>query len=222
MLSKKIDKAKKIITKAYDNYGNDLVIAWTGGKDSTILLNLIRTCFNNEVPFRVVFNDSSMEFEEVYDFIERLTNKWHLDLLVVDHLKSDLRKFYSTYDVEEKKKLISIMKINSVNYAVRKYRIKALLAGIRWEEHVARSKEKYFSPRPSHMRIHPILHFTEKDIWEYTKKFNVPYLSLYDKGYRSLGEKPFTKPVVGKKDERAGREKNKEMIMGKLRKLGYW
>ena len=72
------------------------------------------------------------------------------------------------------------------------------------------------------MRIHPILHFSEKDIWEYTKHFGVPYVDLYDKGYRSLGEKPFTKPVPAGGNERSGREREKEELMQRLRKLGYW
>jgi len=222
MLTKKIIQAQEIIKKAFDEYNKDLVVAWTGGKDSTVVLHLVRSCFNNEIPLRVIFNDSTMEFEEVYDFIERLTNEWQLQLLIVEHLKRDLKKFYSTQDLKQKKKLLSVMKINAVNYALKKYRLKALLVGIRWDEHMARSKEKYFSPRPNHTRVHPILHFTEKDIWEYIKKQNVPYLSLYDKGYRSLGERPFTKLPEKGKGERSGREGDKEKIMEKLRKLGYW
>lgn len=70
------------------------------------------------------------------------------------------------------------------------------------------------------MRIHPLLEFTEKDIWDYIKNFGVPYLKLYDQGYRSIGEKPFTKKT--KSTERSGREKDKEKIMGRLRDMGYW
>jgi len=222
MLTKKVIQAQEIIKKAFDEYDKNLVVAWTGGKDSTVVLHLVKSCFNNKVPFRVMFNDSTMEFEEVYDFIEQLTNEWQLQLLVVEHLKRDLKKFYSTQDLRQKKELLSVMKINAINYALKKYGLKTLLVGIRWDEHIARSKEEYFSPRQNHTRIHPILHFTEKDIWEYIKKRNVPYLSLYDKGYRSLGERPFTKLPEKGKGERSGREKDKERIMEKLRKLGYW
>lgn len=55
------------------------------------------------------------------------------------------------------------------------------------------------------------------------KKFKPTYVSLYDKGYKSLGEAPFTKPVKDKNaPERAGREATKEKTMERLRKLGYW
>ncbi len=91
---------------------------------------------------------------------------------------------------------------------------------IRRDEHESRSKEECISERKNHMRVHPILDFTEEYLWEYTKKNNVPYCSLYDQGYRSLGEKPFTKP--GGDTERAGRDKEKELIMKRLRQLGYF
>ncbi|GIW65402.1 MAG: hypothetical protein KatS3mg093_381 [Candidatus Parcubacteria bacterium] len=124
---------------------------------------------------------------------------------------------------EEAMEVMRIAKINAINYVISKYKIKAFMAGIRWDEHEARAKEKYFSSRSTHTRVHPILHFTLNDIWKYIKTFNVPYVSLYDKGYKSLGEAPFTKPVKDPNaPERAGREATKEKVMDRLRKLGYW
>jgi len=100
-----------------------------------------------------------------------------------------------------------------------------LYVGIRWDEHPARAQETFFSERkdPDHTRIHPILALTEKDIWTYIKKYDVPYCKLYDEGYRSLGEKEFTYKVSDKSaTERSGRHKDKEEMMGKLRSFGYF
>lgn len=91
-----------------------------------------------------------------------------------------------------------------------------------------------------HVRVHPILHWTERDVWEYTQEQNLPINPLYfAKGglrYRSLGCKPCTQPIkseastVGeiveelrntKTEERQGRCQDKEQIMRKLRALGY-
>jgi phosphoadenosine phosphosulfate reductase len=116
-----------------------------------------------------------------------------------------------------------IAKINAINYAISEFGIKAFISGIRWDEHQSRSNEKYFSPRNSHSRIHPILHFTLEDIWSYIKNSKVPYVSLYDEGYKSLGEAPFTNPASHPNDsERSGREATKEKTMKRLRDLGYW
>ena len=94
------------------------------------------------------------------------------------------------------------------------------MLGIRSDENPARANESYFSKRSDHVRIHPLLHFTEQDVWDYIRLFNVPYSPLYDKGYRSIGEKPFTKKA--KDGERSGRDQTKEQQMEKLRQMVYW
>lgn len=146
-----------------------------------------------------------------------------------------------------------------------------VIVGARSDEEGSRSKERYFSPRDknsdweienqppefwsqyktdfapgTHVRIHPLLDWTELDIWEYIKKENIPVVSLYfskgeGKRYRSLGCYPCTSPVdsnannldeiieelkTGKFSnisERSGREQDKEDGGGleALRRQGY-
>jgi phosphoadenosine phosphosulfate reductase len=222
-LKKKVEKSIKTIKDSLKKYPADkIAIAWTGGKDSTVLLHLIKLAFNGKVPFKVIFNDSTMEFDEIYKFIEKIEKDWNLNLITIKHSKKELREFEDTKDRERQKELSRLMKITAINSVVKKYKLKAFIAGIRWDEHESRSKEKYFSKRKDHDRIHPILHFTEKDIWDYIHHFGVPYVNLYSKGYRSLGEKPFTKKAEEGGGERSGREREKEKLMENLRKLGYW
>jgi len=128
-----------------------------------------------------------------------------------------------------------LMKTVVQNEFIEKLKIEALVTGIRWDEQEARSHESYVSPRgddwtPRHDRIHPILHFTERDIWDFTLKYKIPYCSLYADGYRSLGAKGTSKKLSEKPaweqdmiaiKERAGRNKGKEEVMRRLRDLGY-
>ena len=83
---------------------------------------------------------------------------------------------------------------------------------------------------PAHTRYRPILHFTERDIWDATLHFGIPYCPLYEKGYRSLGAKttstkssdlPAWEQDLENTVERAGRRQDKEQAMERLRKLGY-
>ena len=100
-----------------------------------------------------------------------------------------------------------------------------VIVGVRADEEGSRSKERYFSPRDennawhvgsqppefwnqyktdfkpgTHVRIHPLLDWTELNIWEYIQREQIPTVSLYyDKGdgkrYRSLGCGPCTTAV---------------------------
>ena len=221
-LQKKIAKSFEIIRKAQNLLRfKDAALAWTGGKDSTSMLHLIRTYYHGRVPYPVVFNDSHLEFPEIYSFIESVSKLWELKLIVVPHEAKDLTTFARS-DPKERLRISRFMKLKAIRTIVSKYKFQALLAAIRWDEHQARSREKYFSRRSDHIRIHPMLHFTEKDIWAYIRKYQVPYVSLYDRGYRSLGEAPLTRIALPGEDERAGREPEKEQIMEELRNMGYW
>src|ERR1035437_1316249 len=146
-----------------------------------------------------------------------------------------------------------------------------VIVGVRADEEGSRSKERYFSPRDrendwdagdqppemwnqyktdfapgTHVRVHPLLDWTELDIWEYIRKESIPVVPLYfDQGkgirYRSLGCWPCTKPInstsknideiieelkSGKLKniaERSGREQDKEDggSLETLRRDGY-
>jgi phosphoadenosine phosphosulfate reductase len=129
-----------------------------------------------------------------------------------------------------------LMKTVALNKYLEKKDIQAFFEGIRWDEQESRSGESYFSPReatpysPAHDRISPILHLTEREVWLATHEFDVPYCTLYEQGYRSLGARvtttrsdtrPAWEQDLEETAERAGRRQDKEDLMEKLRKLGY-
>ncbi len=114
--------------------------------------------------------------------------------------------------------------------------IKGIFQGLRWDEHPARFNDEYFEHMegghlvPEHTRIRPILHFTEKDLWDTYAAFKIPYCPLYEKGYRSLGAKttsqknsdiPAWQQDLENTEERMGRRQDKEKAMERMRKLGY-
>lgn len=119
-----------------------------------------------------------------------------------------------------------------------------VIVGARADEEGSRSKERYFSPRDknndwdvgdqppefwnqyktdwapgTHVRVHPLLDWTELDVWEYIERENIPVVSLYfDQGkgtrYRSLGCGPCTTPVQS--TAKNVREVIKELKTGKF------
>jgi phosphoadenosine phosphosulfate reductase len=99
--------------------------------------------------------------------------------------------------------------------------IKALLTGIRWDENPSRSEAKYFPAGEGIAVVNPLLHFMEKDVWNYIRGNGIPYCALYDKGYRSLGCAPGTTAQVAVQ-ERGDKAADREKIIENLKELGYF
>ncbi len=218
-LEKKIQKSLDLIAEIESTFEQGKVgLAWTGGKDSTTLLSLVRMFFQGKIPYRVFNIDTSVKFPEIYHFRDSLAKEWAFDLIVLRH--PEAKKIITT--ARDHSECCTLLKTNVLHDGLRKYGIKVLLTAIRWDEHSARAEEPYFADRGDHVRAHPVLHFMERDIWQYIRDHDIPYCELYDKGYRSLGCMPCTSVSSNSGPERNGRSFDKEEIMNKLRELGYF
>lgn len=232
-------------------------VLWSMGKDSTVMLILCKKAFLGNVPFPAVHIDSAHEFDESYDFRKKMVKEWNVDLCIAqaEHKVDDIS---GTAE--------GLNKAEALKKLLEKEKFDALIVSIRRDEHGVRAKERYVSPRDknfkwdienqppeifnytsefehaSHVRIHPLLHWNEIDIWEYTKAQNIPVNPLYfaknGKRYRSIGYADSTIPIKSNAktvdeiikelkttdiSEREGRaqDKEKEYVMQRLRELGY-
>jgi phosphoadenosine phosphosulfate reductase len=216
-LEKKVQRSIEVILEAEKRFGKEnMAVAWTGGKDSTTVISIVRTIYNGEVPFKVINVDTHEMAKEVYEFRERLLKEWNLSSIIFK-------------DVDEKKAAESkdpvdcyFLKTKALGEGIKEYGIKALLTGIRWDERPSRSGEKYFSEGEGFVGVSPLLHFMEKDIWNYIKGNNIPYCALYDKGYRSLGCAPGTAANAATGQERGDNAADREKIIENLKELGYF
>ncbi|KKL86606.1 hypothetical protein LCGC14_1943060, partial [marine sediment metagenome] len=185
-----------IIREAYYHFGK-LAMLWSIGKDSTTLLWLCRKAFFDRLPFPVLHIDTSFKFKEIYEFRERYAREWNLNLLVARNDEALARGVCSSSG--QKLECCTELKTNALKLAIAEHGFDGLLLGIRRDEHGIRAKERYFSPRDeqfkwnyedqppelwdqyksqaagdTHIRIHPLLHWTEKDIWQYVKREEMP------------------------------------------------
>ncbi|MBW4801895.1 sulfate adenylyltransferase subunit CysD [Loigolactobacillus coryniformis] len=252
-----------IFREAYKNLGK-LGLLWSIGKDSTVLLWLVRKAFYGHTPFSFIHVDTSFEMPEVIEYRDRVAAELGLDLIV-----------YTNQDAVDQgmnPKLGRLMccgalKTVALNQVVKKFGFDGLIVGVRQDEEGSRSKERIFSernqqdkwdytnqppelwdefktdfPKGNHIRVHPLLHWTELDIWEYIKREGIPIIDLYfaknHQRYRSLGCAPCTGTIESdasnvseiidelkqtKISERAGRAQDQEdaYAMQKLRQSGY-
>ena len=54
-------------------------------------------------------------------------------------------------------------------------------------------------------KLNPMVNWSREKVWSYIKDHKIPYNTLHDKGYRSIGCWPCTKAISDGQDERAGR-----------------
>jgi sulfate adenylyltransferase subunit 2 len=234
---------------------------WSIGKDSTALLWMARKAFFGKLPFPVVLLETHMELDEVYRFRDRLIAEWELEFIAQEcPPESEIDPTLPPATRAAARKTAGLRNLVSSGYDT-------VIVGIRRDEQAMRAKERVFSPRPldgswdvreqppefwgyyttaipdgTHLRVHPLLSWTELDIWEYTRAEGIPFVPLYlardGMRYRSLGEKNITVPIASSADsieaiiaelretkvaERAGRtmDHESESSFERLRAAGY-
>jgi sulfate adenylyltransferase subunit 2 len=235
---------------------------WSIGKDSTALVWMARKAFFGRVPFPLVLLETHMELDEVYAFRDRMIAEWNLD-----YFAQECPPESAVDQTLPPATRAAARKTEGLRTMLREQKFDAVMVGIRRDEQAMRAKERVFSPRRidgtwdvkeqppefwgfytttvpdgAHLRVHPLLSWTELDIWEYTKREGIPYVPLYlaqnGKRYRSLGEKNITVPIESTADsidaiiaelratrvpERAGRtmDNESEASFERLRAGGY-
>jgi sulfate adenylyltransferase subunit 2 len=242
----------------------DLAMLWSIGKDSTTLLWLARKAFFGKVPFPLVHIDTGFKHPMMIEYRDRMAKEWEVDLIVGQNEEAICSGM-----TPEKGRFAccNALKTQGLQQLLDRRGFKGIFLGIRRDEEGSRAKERIFSPRDknfewnykdqppelwdqfntsfgpdTHVRIHPLLSWTELDIWEYIRREEIPVCSLYlskdGKRYRSLGCVPCNSPLasgastvdeiieelkVTKTPERAGRAQDHEAayMMQKLRSLGY-
>jgi len=279
-----------ILREAYREF-KQLVMLWSIGKDSTVLLWLARKAFFGHVPLPLMHIDTGYKVPAMIEYRDRVALEWKLNMTVGRN--SEALDGGLSFPEGTLTRLACCKALKSealkhtlsgewprwvMNHETGQYDrttggepYTGVIVGVRSDEEGSRSKERYFSPRDehndwdvgdqppelwnqfktdfapgTHVRIHPLLDWTELNIWEYIERESIPIIDLYfDRGdgrrYRSLGCAPCTSPVESTAAnvsdvidelrggkfadiaERSGREQDKEDGHGleTLRRDGY-
>lgn len=250
-----------ILREAYNRI-KPLSMLWSLGKDSNVMIWLARKAFYGRVPFPVILLDTGNELDEVYAFRDRYVKEWDLNYINAECPPYEETDPELTYNARS-----AARKTLGLKRVIEEHDFRGIFLGIRRDEQAVRSKERVFSPRGesgewdykdqppefweqyktefppgTHVRIHPLLAWTEVDIWRYIQRENIPVVPLYfaqnGMRYRSLGEKDITRPIESnastieeiieelrttRTPERAGRtmDHDSEDAFERLRAAGY-
>ena len=207
-----------ILREAFAKFQN-LGLLWSLGKDSNVMVWLAKKAFCGNIPFPLLFCDTGKKFPEMYTFQERYSKEWNLNLIVQNC--PPLETIDQTLPPASRS---AARKTEALKTLIKEKKLEGVIAGIRRDEEGTRAKERVFSPRGqeadwnfknqppefwdqyktsfppgTHVRIHPLLAWTELDIWRYIERENIPVVPLYfakeGKRYRSLGDQDITFPV---------------------------
>jgi phosphoadenosine phosphosulfate reductase len=220
--------AEEIIKWALQKYGDKVALASSFGAEDVILIDMLvkiyRSMFNvqrstNNQP-RIFTLDTGRLPQETYDVMDRIREKYNVEIKVfypdaraVEDIveKYGFNLFYKS--IELRQLCCRIRKVEPLNRAFKELNLDAWICGLRREQSVTRAEIKKIeyelrttnNEQRTIVKISPLADWTEKQVWDYIKKNNVPYNTLHDKGYPSIGCAPCTRSVRKIEDIRAGR-----------------
>lgn len=177
-LLEKISTTSNILKLAYADFGPEIGLSFNGGKDSTVVLDLVNRFRQSKKiapPLKPFFIDSIKEFPEVRGFVKEAERFWGINIV--------------TYPGESLK--------DTFEQIVEEQNLTAFFMGQRQSDPGCESMEPFAITTEGWAkatRINLILPWSYRDVWNYIDCLKLPTCSLYEKGYTSVGLVHNTKP----------------------------
>jgi phosphoadenosine phosphosulfate reductase len=203
----KILAAQRLVRHELTNVRKDICVTNSFQAEDMVVLHIVRQILPN-VP--VIFLDTGYHFAEVYEYRDRMAQAWSMNLL----------NLLPQLTVPEQEAQFGILNQTDPTHCCGLRKVKPLFAaldcyqlwftGLRREQAKSRAAlqpiEDFILPTARTIRkISPLADWTTKDVWEYARQHDIPLLSLYDKGYSSIGCEPCTSLPLDPNEPRSGR-----------------
>ncbi|KAK7062905.1 3'-phosphoadenosine 5'-phosphosulfate sulfotransferase [Paramarasmius palmivorus] len=210
-----VKEALDVIDEGLDSHGQEGVsISFNGGKDCTVLLHLFAGALGKrrspealKEPIPAIYIAVPSPFPTLEEFIEDAAKEYNLDLFLVRPPEEDTVEAIVTPNVTstngkdyvsplpQPKAVGKAKGGEGMRQALEIYKnrfphIQGILIGTRkTDPHGSRVSHRCMTDPdwPQFERINPIINWSYCDVWTFLRQLNVPYCSLYDKGYTSLG-----------------------------------
>ncbi len=209
-LNSKISTAKEALQWASDNLHPKVGKASSFGAEDAAMIEMM---VKINPKFRFFTLDTGRLPQETYDIIDIVRKKYNITIEVLFPDAKDVQDMVNEkgmnlfYDsVENRKLCCEIRKVRPMNKLLST--LDGWITGLRRDQTENRKDTQNFQIDHGHggiLKINPIIHWTWDDVWDYIKKHNLPYNSLLDKGFPSIGCEPCTRAIKPGEDLRAGR-----------------
>lgn len=193
-----------------DNLHPHVAKASSFGAEDAVIMDIMLK-INSK--FRFFTLDTGRLPQETYDIMDVVRKKYNItievlfpDTIEVEDMvrKKGMNLFYES--VENRKLCCEIRKVHPINRILST--LDGWITGLRRNQTEIRKDTNIFQIDHGHngiLKINPIIDWTWDQIQDHIKKNNLPYNSLLDKGYPSIGCEPCTRAIKPGEDLRAGR-----------------
>ena len=207
-LDQKIERTVEVLNEAARDYA-PVVFASSLGAEDMVLTDLISL----HRPDIAIFSlDTGRLPQETYDLMQAVRSHFDVPLtvyfpdgnLVEEYVaQHGINGFYDS--VESRKACCYVRKVEPLRRALKGNG--AWITGMRRDQAVTRGSlaVSSFDEGNGLQKFNPLLEWSNKDVWAYIRKHDVPYNKLHDQFYPSLGCAPCTRSVTPGEDIRAGR-----------------
>jgi phosphoadenosine phosphosulfate reductase len=174
-----------------DRVKDKTYLAFGGGKDSVVVYDLAK---RSGIPLEPHFHFTTVDPPELTRFVrdnypEIVRDKPYVEMT---HKGMEVTKIKSMFQLIEFKMTPPTRMMRYCCEVLKEYggRGRTVITGVRWEESNARKQRRLYercSRNDDTFYLNPIIDWTEKDVWEYIRKYKLPYCSLYDNGFKRIG-----------------------------------
>ncbi|MDB4927206.1 phosphoadenylyl-sulfate reductase [Mucilaginibacter sp.] len=197
------------LAKLAELFPGEIVFSTSFGWEDQVITHMI---FANNLPIKVFTLETGRIFPETYYVWNRTMEIYgqpiyayypqHAAVEQMVNAKGP-NSFYES--VENRKECCGIRKVEPLSRALNGN--KCWITGIRAEQSVNRADMHNVEWDEQHnlVKFHPIFSWTLDEVKEYVKKYNIPYNTLHDRGFPSIGCQPCTRAIKEGEDFRAGR-----------------
>lgn len=165
-----------------------------------------------KLPIKIFTLDTGRLPNDTYEVWQKTTDKYNINIApyyphsetIENFVKeSGINSFYNSATLRHQ--CCQIRKLEPLRRALVNQDI--WISGITKAQSSLRATKEAFEYDENFglIKYYPLLSVEEKDIWNETKKNNIPYNNLYDNGYTSIGCQPCTRAIKEGEDSRAGR-----------------
>lgn len=201
---------QELLAWAVERFGRRVALSSSFGAEDVVLIHML----HGVDPGARVFTLDTLRLPvETYGVIDQVRERYKLDveafypdLGAVDKMAREwgYNCFYNS--VEERKLCCGIRKVEPLERALGD--LDAWITGLRRDQATTRAdvaKVELDEVHGSMLKLNPLADWSSEQVWAYIRANRVPYNTLHDQGYPSIGCAPCTRAVAPGEDPRAGR-----------------